>query len=85
MSSSYLFFKPLSAIKQSIHNIHNFISYLSGELNYIYMSSNEPTNAFEYTEFELSPSTYPNTTDKYSSILNDNDKNGWGFHIYIED
>ena len=80
MSITLLSIRPTYLlIKNSIINI---FAYLSHELNYIYMSSSESIE-YDYTELTIEIE-YPEATTIFASVLNENDKDGWGFHVYIE-
>ena len=84
MNTPLLSIKPTYLLIKS--SILNLLSYLSYELNYIYIQSNESD---EFNEFGLEcyseNDIYPNSTTKYAKEDNNDNKNNWGLWVFTEE
>ena len=89
MNTTLLSIKPTYLLIKS--SILNLLSYLSYELNYIYIQSNE-SDEYEFNKFnefgfesDLENDIYPNSTTKYAKEDNNDNKNNWGLWVFTEE
>ena len=91
MNNNLLSIRPTYLLIKS--SIINLLSYLSHELNYIYIKSKE-SDEFEFDEFDfdefglecyLENDKYPNSTTKYEKEDNNDTKNNWGLWVFTEE